>query len=115
MNKAYKNEVDALNDLHARQVQLMNERRKSVIEQDEVVKKVLICIFSRGHCLLIGVSGLAKTLLVHTIANVLDLKFSRIQFTRDLMPSDISSSEILNERKEFQFIPGQLFANIVLA
>jgi MoxR-like ATPase len=75
----------------------------------------MICIFSRGHCLLIGVPGLAKTLLVHTIASALDLKFSRIQFTPDLMPSDITGSEILDEKKEFRFMQGPLFANIVLA
>ncbi len=115
MNTPYSSDVEGINQLHAKNQQLLNEIRKVVIGQDEVVKKVLICIFSRGHCLLIGVPGLAKTLLVHTIASALDLKFSRIQFTPDLMPSDISGSEILNERKEFQFIPGPLFANIVLA
>lgn len=115
MNSPYQSDVEGINQLHAKNKQLLDEIRKVVIGQDEVVKKVLICIFSRGHCLLIGVPGLAKTLLVHTIAEALDLKFSRIQFTPDLMPSDISGSEILNERKEFQFIPGPLFANIVLA
>ncbi|RYD75496.1 MAG: MoxR family ATPase [Sphingobacteriales bacterium] len=115
MNTPYGSDVEGINQLHAKNKQLLDEIRKVVIGQDEVVKKVLICIFSRGHCLLIGVPGLAKTLLVHTIAEALDLKFSRIQFTPDLMPSDITGSEILNERKEFQFIPGPLFANIVLA
>jgi MoxR-like ATPase len=115
MNTPYASDVEGINQLHAKNKQLLDEIRKVVIGQDDVVKKVLICIFSRGHCLLIGVPGLAKTLLVHTIAQALDLKFSRIQFTPDLMPSDITGSEILNERKEFQFIPGPLFANIVLA
>jgi MoxR-like ATPase len=115
MNAPFTNNVEAINTLHARNKDLMNEIRKVVIGQDEVVKRVMICIFSRGHCLLIGVPGLAKTLLVHTIANALDLKFSRIQFTPDLMPSDITGSEILDEKKEFRFMAGPLFANIVLA
>lgn len=115
MNAPFSNNVEAINTLHARNKDLMNEIRKVVIGQDEVVKRVMICIFSRGHCLLIGVPGLAKTLLVHTIANALDLKFSRIQFTPDLMPSDITGSEILDEKKEFRFMAGPLFANIVLA
>ena len=111
----YKSEVEAVDALAAKYKDLMKEIGKVIIGQDEIVKSVLTGIFSRGHCLLIGVPGLAKTLLVHTIASVLDLKFSRVQFTPDLMPSDITGSEILDEKKEFRFIRGPLFANIVLA
>jgi MoxR-like ATPase len=91
------------------------EIAKVIIGQDEVVKNVLISIFSKGHCLLVGVPGLAKTLLVQTIAQSLGLEFNRIQFTPDLMPSDIVGSEILNENRQFTFNKGPLFANIVLA
>jgi len=111
----YKSDVEAVDALAAKYGDLMNEIRKIILGQDATVKNVLIGIFSRGHVLLIGVPGLAKTLLVHTIASALDLKFSRIQFTPDLMPSDITGSEILDEKKEFRFIRGPLFANIVLA
>ena len=92
-----------------------NEISKVIIGQDEVVKNVLISIFSQGHCLLVGVPGLAKTLLVQTISQSLGLEFSRIQFTPDLMPSDIVGSEILNDKRQFSFIKGPLFANIILA
>lgn len=94
---------------------LKNEIHKVIVGQDEVVDQVLISIFSRGHCLLVGVPGLAKTLLVNTIARSLGLSFNRIQFTPDLMPSDIVGSEILDETRNFKFIKGPLFANIVLA
>ena len=94
---------------------LKNEIHKIIIGQDEVVDQVLISIFSRSHALLIGVPGLAKTLLVNTIAQTLGLDFNRIQFTPDLMPSDIIGSEILDENKTFKFIKGPLFSNIVLA
>ena len=83
--------------------------------QEEVVKAVLISLFSNGHSLLVGVPGLAKTLLISTIAEVLDLEFKRIQFTPDLMPSDITGTEILDESRQFKFNKGPLFANIVLA
>ena len=86
-----------------------------IIGQDEVVQAVIISLFSNGHSLLVGVPGLAKTLLVHTIADALDLEFKRIQFTPDLMPSDITGSEILDESRHFRFNKGPLFANIVLA
>ena len=92
-----------------------NEISKVIIGQDEVIKNVLISIFSQGHCLLVGVPGLAKTLLVQTISQYLGLEFSRIQFTPDLMPSDIVGSEILNDKRQFSFIKGPLFANIILA
>ena len=94
---------------------LRNEIAKVIVGQDEIVEQVLISIFSRGHCLLVGVPGLAKTLLVNTIADVLGLSFNRIQFTPDLMPSDIIGSDILDENKKFKFIKGPLFANIILA
>ncbi|MBK8228158.1 MAG: MoxR family ATPase [Flavobacteriales bacterium] len=94
---------------------LKAEVNKVIIGQDAVVDHVLLGIFSRGHCLLVGVPGLAKTLLVNTVARALGLTFNRIQFTPDLMPSDIIGSEILGEDRHFRFIKGPLFANIVLA
>ena len=95
--------------------ELKNEIHKVIVGQDEVVNQVLISIFSKGHCLLVGVPGLAKTLLVNTIAETLGLSFNRVQFTPDLMPSDIIGSEILDENRNFKFIKGPLFSNIVLA
>ena len=95
--------------------QLKAEVNKVIIGQDAVVDDVLIAIFSRGHCLLVGVPGLAKTLLVNTVARSLGLSFNRIQFTPDLMPSDIIGSEILDQDRQFKFIHGPLFANIILA
>jgi len=95
--------------------QLKQEIHKVIIGQDEVVDQVLISMFSRGHCLLVGVPGLAKTLLVNTISQSLGLGFSRIQFTPDLMPSDIIGAEILDETRNFKFIKGPLFSNMVLA
>lgn len=94
---------------------LKNEIHKVIVGQDDVVDQVLISIFSRSHALLIGVPGLAKTLLVNTISQALGLDFNRIQFTPDLMPSDIIGSEILDETKTFKFIKGPLFSNIILA
>ena len=94
---------------------LKNEIHKIIVGQDDVVDLVLIAILSRGHALLVGVPGLAKTLLVNTIAKALGLNFNRIQFTPDLMPSDIIGSEILDESKNFKFIKGPLFSNIILA
>lgn len=88
---------------------------KKIIGQDEVIKHLLICIFANGHCLLVGVPGLAKTLLVNSLASIMDLSFKRVQFTPDLMPSDIIGSEILSEDRKFQFNKGPVFANIVLA
>jgi MoxR-like ATPase len=104
--------ADALKEVYH---QLRAEIGKVIVGQDEVVKFVLISIFSNGHCLLVGVPGLAKTLLVQTVAQVLDLDFKRIQFTPDLMPSDIIGSEILGEDRSFKFIPGPVFSNIILA
>jgi MoxR-like ATPase len=94
---------------------LKSEVNKVIIGQDAAVDHVLLGIFSRGHCLLVGVPGLAKTLLVNTVAKALGLRFSRIQFTPDLMPSDIIGSEILGEDRRFRFIQGPLFANLILA
>ncbi len=94
---------------------LKTEVAKIIVGQDEVVNQILISIFSGGHALLIGVPGLAKTLMVNTIAQALGLDFKRIQFTPDLMPSDILGSEILDENRQFKFIKGPIFANIILA
>ncbi|MCB0424487.1 MAG: AAA family ATPase, partial [Mangrovimonas sp.] len=95
--------------------ELKTEIAKVIVGQDEVVNQILISIFSGGHALLIGVPGLAKTLMVNTIAKTLGLDFKRIQFTPDLMPSDILGSEILDENRQFRFIKGPVFANIILA
>ena len=100
--------------------QIIKELRKLIIGQDEVIEQVLLSLFVGGNSLIIGVPGLAKTLLIHSIAQVLDLKFSRIQFTPDLMPSDITGTDIIQEdaqtgRREMVFAPGPVFANIVLA
>lgn len=111
----YNSDVDGLNAFSAKFKELRSEVAKVIVGQDEVVKNILISIFSDGHSLLIGVPGLAKTLMVHTIADVLDLKFSRIQFTPDLMPSDIIGSEILDENRQFRFNRGPVFSNIILA
>ena len=106
---------EGLDQLVNHYVELKNEIHKVIVGQDDVVDQVLISIFSRGHCLLVGVPGLAKTLLVNTIADCLGLDFNRIQFTPDLMPSDIIGSEILDENRTFKFLKGPLFSNIVLA
>lgn len=111
----FKSDVDAINAFVEKQKELRKEIAKVIVGQDQVVDQVLISIFSRGHCLLVGVPGLAKTLLVNTIADALGLSFNRIQFTPDLMPGDIIGSEILDETRNFKFIKGPLFANIILA
>jgi len=111
----FKSDVEAVDALANKYQDLRQEIGKVIVGQDEVVKAVIIALFSNGHSLLVGVPGLAKTLLVSTIASVLDLDFKRIQFTPDLMPSDIICSEILQENRTFQFNKGPLFANIVLA
>lgn len=108
-------DVEAVNQLVKDYQALKKEIHQVIVGQDEVVDQVLISIFSRGHALLVGVPGLAKTLLVNTIAQTLGLSFNRIQFTPDLMPSDIIGSEILDENRHFKFIKGPLFHNIVLA
>ena len=111
----HRTEVEAADALKTAYHHIRSEIGKVIIGQDEVVRSVLISIFSNGHCLLVGVPGLAKTLLVQTVAQVLDLDFNRIQFTPDLMPSDIIGSEILGEDRNFKFIPGPVFSNIILA
>lgn len=111
----YNSDKEAIDALHKKNDELLNEIKKAIYGQDDIIKQVLISIFSQGHCLLIGVPGLAKTLLVNTISNVLGLDYSRIQFTPDLMPSDIIGTEILDRDKEFKFLKGPIFANIVLA
>ncbi|HEY8930118.1 MAG TPA: MoxR family ATPase [Mucilaginibacter sp.] len=111
----HRSEVEAADALRQAYQQVSAEIGKVIVGQEEVLKFVLISIFSNGHCLLVGVPGLAKTLLVQTVAQVLDLDFKRIQFTPDLMPSDIIGSEILGEDRNFKFIPGPVFANIILA
>jgi MoxR-like ATPase len=111
----YRTEVEAADALKQAYQNIKAEIGKVIVGQDEVVKSVLISIFSNGHCLLVGVPGLAKTLLVQTIARVLDLDFNRVQFTPDLMPSDIIGAEILGEDRHFKFIRGPIFSNIILA
>ncbi len=111
----YANDAAAIDGLAACYNQLTGEISKVIVGQRDVVKYVLLSVFCDGHSLLVGVPGLAKTLLVKTIADVLDLSFKRIQFTPDLMPSDIIGSEIMNESRQFYFNKGPIFANIILA
>ncbi len=111
----FKSDVESVNELAQSYKDLTDEIAKVIVGQKEVVQAVVISLFSNGHSLLVGVPGLAKTLLVSTIAEVLDLDFKRIQFTPDLMPSDITGSEILDEDRHFRFNKGPLFSNIVLA
>lgn len=115
MENKFQSDAEGIDALVSTYNNLRSEIAKVIIGQDEVVRDVLISIFSQGHCLLIGVPGLAKTLLVNTIAQVLGLSYNRIQFTPDLMPSDIIGTEILDENRHFKFIKGPLFANIILA
>ena len=114
------NDVDAASLLRESYEALRKEIAKVIVGQDTIVEQLLIALLARGHCLLVGVPGLAKTLLIRTLAQVLDLKFNRIQFTPDLMPSDITGTEIIEENtstgaKSFKFVQGPVFANIVLA
>lgn len=111
----FPSDVEAIDALKTSCSDIRKEIAKLIVGQDDIVEALLIAIFCNGHCLLVGVPGLAKTLLVQTVARVLDLSFSRIQFTPDLMPSDITGSEILDEERRFRFIKGPVFANIVLA
>src|SRR5258708_2070911 len=109
--------IDQLRELNGR---IRAELARVIIGQDKVIEQLLTCIFARGHALLMGVPGLAKTLLVHSLADLMSMSFSRIQFTPDLMPSDITGTEILQEteqagRRAFEFVKGAIFANIVLA
>ncbi len=111
----YSSDTEAMQGFVIKYKQLNSEIAKVIVGQEETIQNVLISVFSRGHCLLVGVPGLAKTLLINTIADALGLTFNRIQFTPDLMPSDIIGSEILDEQRNFKFIKGPLFSNIILA
>ena len=113
-------DVDSVQSLRTSFGEIKSEIGKVIIGQEEVIEQLLVSLLARGHCLLVGVPGLAKTLLIKTLSEVLDLKFSRIQFTPDLMPSDITGTEILEDNratgtKSFKFIKGPVFANILLA
>ena len=114
------NDVELVEKLSSSIGQIKNEIAKVIVGQEQIINDLLISLLSQGHCLLVGVPGLAKTLLIKTLAEVLDLKFSRIQFTPDLMPSDITGTEIIDEdavtkKRDFRFIRGPIFANIILA
>ncbi len=111
----YGTDIEAADALKVQAADIRKAIGKVIVGQEDVVEKLIIAILCNGHSLLVGVPGLAKTLLVKTIADVLDLSFKRIQFTPDLMPSDIVGAEILNEERHFQFIKGPIFANIILA
>ena len=113
-------EIAEIEDFAVKRETMLGEIRKVIVGQDRVIEEVLIALFSRGHCLLVGVPGLAKTLLISTLADILHLDFNRIQFTPDLMPSDITGTDILQEdpetgRRGFQFLKGPIFTNILLA
>jgi MoxR-like ATPase len=113
-------DIEQLQELRSAIDRVRREVAKVIIGQERIVEQLLVSLFARGHCLLVGVPGLAKTLIVRTIADTLDLKFSRIQFTPDLMPSDITGTEVIEENvstgaKQFRFVRGPIFANIVLA
>ena len=112
-------DIEAAEALTTAKENILNQLRKRIIGQDEVIEQLLIALFSQGHCLLVGVPGLAKTLLISTFAQILELPFNRIQFTPDLMPSDIIGTDIIEEgeagKRAFRFINGPVFANIVLA
>lgn len=117
---AINNDVQLVEQLNKKVTEIKSEIAKVIVGQDEIINQLIISLLSRGHCLLVGVPGLAKTLLIKTLAEVMDLKFSRIQFTPDLMPSDITGTEILEEdlatkKRNFRFISGPIFANIILA
>lgn len=115
-----KSDLQAVEQLNAAYGTIKKEIAKVIVGQDKVIEQLLIAFLASGHCLLVGVPGLAKTLLISILANILDLKFSRIQFTPDLMPSDITGTEIIEEdrstgRREFKFVKGPVFANVILA
>lgn len=115
MTQKYNTDSEAVDALVKKYQALNDEIGKVIVGQEYVVRDLLISIFSNGHCLLVGVPGLAKTLLVNTISQVLGLSFNRIQFTPDLMPSDIIGAEILDENRSFKFVKGPLFNNLILA
>ena len=115
-----KQDVELVDQLSGKIKEVKTEIAKVIVGQEEIIDQLLISLLARGHCLLVGVPGLAKTLLIKTVAEVMDLKFSRIQFTPDLMPSDITGTEIIEEdqltkKRDFKFISGPIFANIILA
>lgn len=110
-----KNDVEAIEAFVDKYKELKQEIAKVIVGQDDVVKNILMAMFSRSHALLIGVPGLAKTLMITTIAKAVDMSYNRIQFTPDLMPSDIMGAEILDDSRNFKFVKGPIFANIVLA
>jgi len=117
---AEKQDLEAVEKLNEARNKIKNEIKKVIVGQERVIDELLIALLSNGHCLLIGVPGLAKTLMISTISRILDLKFNRIQFTPDLMPSDITGTEIIQENvstgeRTFRFVKGPIFANIVLA
>jgi MoxR-like ATPase len=119
-DKAPTTDLEILNQLQQARDRIVTQVGKVIVGQHEVIHELMIALLSRGHCLLIGVPGLAKTLLISTLARVLDLKFNRIQFTPDLMPSDITGTEIIEEdrttgKRVFKFVQGPVFANIILA
>ncbi|MGC8805828.1 MAG: AAA family ATPase, partial [Candidatus Ratteibacteria bacterium] len=114
------NSIEMLKELETAKRKIIEEMHHVIVGQDDIIEKILIGLFAGGHCLLIGVPGLAKTLMVRTLSKILDLKFKRIQFTPDLMPSDITGIDIIEEHFEsrqrtLRFIPGPVFANLVLA
>lgn len=113
--QSYTSDIDAAKALKLKFEAIKKSIGQVIVGQDDVVDKLIISILCNGHSLLVGVPGLAKTLLVKTVADVLDLSFKRIQFTPDLMPSDITGAEILDEHRQFRFIKGPIFANIILA
>ncbi|MAC95128.1 MAG: AAA family ATPase [Flavobacteriales bacterium] len=115
MTQKYTTDSEAVDALVKKYKTLNEEIGKVIVGQEDVIRDLLISIFSNGHCLLVGVPGLAKTLLVNTISQVLGLSFNRVQFTPDLMPSDIIGSEILDENRNFKFVKGPLFNNLILA
>src|SRR4029079_3447567 len=120
VDKQVTRDEELLDKLSHARTRIMNEVRKAILGQDEVIEQVLMSIFVGGHTIITGVPGLAKTLLIRTLANVLDLSFNRIQFTPDLMPADITGTEIIEENRatghrSMQFIHGPIFANIILA
>lgn len=115
-----KNHVELVQKLNKKITDVKSEIAKVIVGQEEIIDQLIIALMSKGHCLLVGVPGLAKTLLIKTLAEVMDLKFSRIQFTPDLMPSDITGTEVLEEdqlskKRSFRFIAGPIFANMILA
>ena len=111
----FKDDVEAIEAFVEKYGELRREIGKVIVGQDEIIKNILMVMFSRSHALLIGVPGLAKTLMITTIAKSISLSYNRIQFTPDLMPSDIMGTEILDESRKFKFVKGPIFANIVLA